>query len=236
MAPLMMHPKNKNSVIAIDLSVNPEPLIQLSTEEVIERLYTRQADLPEGVERIPLKEIHINKSPMVATLKLLDPQTEQRLNIDRELCEQHWQQLLQVNLRDKLVAVYEHNPFAKATDPEQQLYDGFIADADKALCTQIREAAPAALAAIGEQLKDNRLKALLFRYRGRFHPETLSDTEREQWQQWCYARFSEPEAGGSLVLDDYFERLTAMSEKPDANHTLLQALFDYGDECLVRLD
>jgi len=190
MAPLMMHPNNKNSIICFDLSYSPEPLLTLSAEEIIERLYTRQADLPEGVKRIPLKEIHLNKSPMVATLKLLDAETTARLQIDREQCEQHWQQLLAVNLMTKLIDVYQHNPFAKATDPEQQLYDGFISDADKKLCTQIHDAAPTALALIGEQFKDKRLKVLLFRYRARFYPESLSDAEREQWVEWCYARLT----------------------------------------------
>ena len=235
MSPLMMHPKNKNSIIAYDLSVNPEPLFKLSADEVIERLYTRQADLPEGVERIALKEIHLNKSPMVATLKLLDAATEQRLQIDRAKCEENWRQLLQMDLREKLTAVYQHNPFAKATDPEQQLYDGFITDADKSLFNKIHNALPNDLKTFDKQLKDNRLKVLLFRYRARHYPDTLSESEREQWLAWCYARLTDPEAGAGLVLDVYFERLAALSEQAEVNQTLLQALFDYGDECLAKL-
>ena len=235
MAPLMMHPSNKNSVICVDLSVSPVPLLNLSAEEVIERLYTRQADLPEGIERIALKEVHLNKSPMVATLKLMDQATAVRLSIDRELCEQHWQQLLHMNLKEKLTSVYQHKPFAQSSDPEQQLYDGFISDADKQLLSKVQTARPSDLALLGEQFKDQRLRALLFRYRARHYAESLSESEQQQWHEWCYYRLTDPEAGASIVLDDYFERLSALAEKPDVNQTLLQVLFDYGDECLASL-
>ena len=63
--PLAIHPTNKNSVIAYNLAFNPRDLLTLTADELRERLFTRSEDLPDGVERVALKEIHLNKSPMV---------------------------------------------------------------------------------------------------------------------------------------------------------------------------
>ena len=231
-APLAMHPRNNNSVICYDLSINPEPLLTLSADDIRERLYTRQEDLPEGCERIPLKEIHLNRSAVVATPKLLNPQSAKRLGIDKTRCEQHWQLLRTADLSIKLQDIYERNSFAIKADPEQQLYDGFISDQDKAMFTAIRAAEPETLSAYSEQLQDPRLKVLLFRYRARHFEHTLSDDEKEQWQQWCYQRLTESEAGAGIVLEDYFEKLSGFSEDQEADQDIVQALLEYGDQLI----
>ncbi len=35
----------------------------MSPEDIADRLYTPAADLPEGEQRIPLKEVHLNRAP-----------------------------------------------------------------------------------------------------------------------------------------------------------------------------
>jgi exodeoxyribonuclease-1 len=63
--PLAPHPTNKNEVIVWDLAQDPRELARLDADTVRRRLYTRQDDLPEGETRLPIKTIHINKSPIV---------------------------------------------------------------------------------------------------------------------------------------------------------------------------
>ncbi len=232
MAPLAAHPKNKNSVIAYDLSVDPEPLLTLSAEEIKERLYVKEEELPAGAKRIPLKEIHLNKSPVVATPKLVDDVSAARLKIDKALCNQHWQQLRYADLSDKIQQVFLQNHFPPKTDAEQQLYDGFISSQDKNTFPLIRGADPETLSVYSQQLKDSRLQTLLFRYRARHYPDTLTEQEYEQWQQWCYQRLTDPEAGASIVLDDYFERLSHYNEDDSADQQIVQALLEYGDTLL----
>lgn len=232
MAPLAYHPRNNNSVICYDLSVDPQPLLSLSVEEIIERLFVKQEDLPEGVDRIPLKEIHINKSPMVLTTKMLEENNAQRLGINKQACELHWQQLRHADLSEKIQAVYKDSNFAESKDPEQQLYMGFIHDHDKNLCRQIRQASPEHLSDYIPQLKDKRLKTLLFRYRARHFPHTLTADEQKRWQEWCYERLTNPEFAASITLEDFFERLAILAEDTSLDQTIVQALFDYGDTVL----
>ena len=85
MWPLAVHPKNKNEVIAWDLRYNPEELIGLGVNEIQERMFSKSSDLPDGVTRLPIKSIHLNKSPVViGNLKTLSAEMAERWEIDME--------------------------------------------------------------------------------------------------------------------------------------------------------
>ena len=85
MMPLAAHPTNKNAVICFDLSADPEVLVSLTTDEIKQRVFSRAEDLPKGVERIPLKLVHLNKAPMVSTPKVVDTTVAKRLSINAEM-------------------------------------------------------------------------------------------------------------------------------------------------------
>ena len=53
--PVARHPVNSNGIVCFDLRQDPEPLLELDVEEVHRRLFTPTQDLPEGLQRIPLK-------------------------------------------------------------------------------------------------------------------------------------------------------------------------------------
>jgi hypothetical protein len=61
-------------MIVWDLAHDPRELFGLNADELRLRLFSKTADLPEGVTRLPVKSVHINKSPMVVgNLKILSP-------------------------------------------------------------------------------------------------------------------------------------------------------------------
>ncbi|MAN52210.1 MULTISPECIES: exodeoxyribonuclease I [unclassified Marinimicrobium] len=214
--PLALHPANKNSVLVFDLSESPEDLLSASEDSLRERLFTRSEDLPEGTRRPALKEVHLNKTPMIAPANTLDERTARRLGIDKAQAEVHWRQLAdltlseQQRLRAKLQSIYRAPGFEPRTDPDQQLYDGFFDDHDKKLMTELRRAQPEALAANVFDFHDQRLPELLFRYRGRHFPDSLSDEERRQWRDFCYRRLTDPAAGAGLTWDQLLARLGAL--------------------------
>ncbi|GAB3095483.1 exodeoxyribonuclease I [Aestuariicella hydrocarbonica] len=229
-APLAMHPTNKNAVIVCNLSVNPEPLIKLSAEELAEKLYTPTADLAEGEERVPLKLVHLNKCPVLTTVKLLDDAAAERLKIDKALCERHWQQLHAVQLKEKLQKVYGGSSFSEPVDPEQRLYGGFLKDGDKYTCERVRHADADTFAAQHFVFEDDRLTAMLLRYRARYFPQSLSPDELQDYEQWRQDWLTNPEAGAGITLSELYQRTAALREERELTpqqHGVLTALEDY---------
>ena len=194
--PLAWHPRNRNALIVCDLGLDPAPLLDLDAETLRQRLYTRREELGEGELPVPLKLVHVNRCPVLAPLAVLREQDQARLGIDLAAWQARAQVLVEgkPQWQDKLAAVYEQENFPGVADPEQQLYDGFIGDRDRRLCEQVRQADPVRLGREQWPFDDPRLVELLFRYRARNFPETLSTAEQEQWREFCRCR---------LMLDEY---------------------------------
>ena len=90
MWPLATHPTNKNEIICWDLAQDPSELASIDVDTLRLRLFSRAADLPEGMQRLPIKSIHVNKSPMVVgSLKTLSPAMAAQWGIDVEQCMGH---------------------------------------------------------------------------------------------------------------------------------------------------
>ncbi len=96
----------------------------------------------------------------------------------------------------------------------------------------MRQASPESLSLFAEKLKDKRLITLLFRYRARYYPETLTESEQYQWQQWRYHRLTDETMGASLTLMQYFTELDALRYNKQVDQDILASLMTYGDGLL----
>ncbi|CAI8947447.1 exodeoxyribonuclease I [Pseudomonas chlororaphis] len=203
--PLAWHPRNRNALIVCDLHLDPQGLLDLDAETLRQRLYTRREDLAEGELPVPLKLIHINRCPVVAPLNVLRGEDQQRLQLDMAEYKARALRLsdAQEVWRDKLAAIYASEDFAPSLDPEQQLYDGFIGDRDRRLCEQVRNAEPVHLGQEQWPFDDERLPELLFRYRARNFPDTLSGEEQERWKTFCQQRLCDPQWGAPNTLESF---------------------------------
>ncbi|MEZ9820945.1 exodeoxyribonuclease I [Shewanella sp. 10N.286.45.A1] len=222
-APLAYHSTNKNAVICVNLAMDVTPLIELTAEQIRERMYTRRDDLAEDELPIGLKQIHINKSPFLAGAKTLTDDNAARLDIDKAFAREQYKKLRQhPEIREKLVAVFDLQSDREITDPDLQLYSGgFFSHADKAKMEMIRNTKPINLAALELTFDDERLPEMLFRYRARNYPETLNDSELLRWREFCQPRLNDP---------DYMIRLENIIEETEQNESkqkLLQALCHY---------
>jgi len=200
--PLAWHPRNRNALIVCDLGLDPQGLLDLDADTLRQRLYTRREDLAEGELPVPLKLVYINRCPVVAPLNVLRTEDRERLHLDMNIYQERALRLTDAQevWRDKLAAIYAEEGFASSSDPEQQLYDGFIGDRDRRLCEQVRTAEPAQLARQQWPFDDHRLPELLFRYRARNFPDTLNSEEQQRWQLFCQQRLSDPEWGAPNTL------------------------------------
>jgi len=228
--PLAPHPRNKNEVIVWDLVSDPTELFTLRAGAIRERLFTKSTELPDGMQRLPIKTIHINKSPIViGKLKTLTPEMASRWGIDVEQAKRHAQ--IAAREAPKLAGVwgevYERESAHEPVDVDEDLYAGFIADEDRRALQRLRALTPTQLAAKRPAFADARLDELLFRYRARNYPEVLDDDERARWQRHCADRLHRG-VGGALTLAQFHERIDALSESADARgQEILEALVDY---------
>lgn len=235
--PLAWHPRNRNALIVCDLCADPAPLLELSAEDLRRRLYTRRDELAEGELPVPLKQIQVNRCPVVAPLSVLRAEDRQRTGIELEECQRKAELLRQHQTvwADKLTALYGEESFSASDDPEQQLYDGFIGDRDRRLCEQLRLAEPEQLAKEQWPFDDARLQELFFRYRARNFPETLNVAERQQWESFCRNRLSHEEYGAPNTLPAFEAALEACRQEQGGTlPAVLAAWRDYAAELRQR--
>jgi exodeoxyribonuclease-1 len=236
MMPLAAHPTNKNAVICFDLSADPEVLISLDSDDIKQRIFTAAKDLPEGVERIPLKLVHLNKAPMVATPKVVDATVAKRLSINVERCEQNWQRLQQIDLQNKLQAVFSESDFVASDEAEQQLYGGFLPNQDKPLLEQIRAATAEDFKRQQFYFSDDRYNRLLLNYRARYYADSLSANEQSDWLDSCRHRLTDAKIGFRSLEQQQkdIDQLLGDAKLSQQDCKILHALSDWNREVAVK--
>lgn len=224
--PLGWHPHNKNELIVWDLSHAPQELAELSVEAARLRLYTKTAELPEGVSRLPIKTIHINRSPVViGNLKTLTPELAERWGHDIGKALQHAQWFdAAPDLSPLLQGLFARTGGATVTDVEADLYGGFIGNRDRSRLDQLNRLDGQELRSQHTSFDDLRLEELLFRYRARHWPDTLDRDEQLRWQTHLNHKLAQQLQAG----EGYFARIAELNQKatPDEQR-LLKAVADY---------
>ncbi|MEC5386898.1 exodeoxyribonuclease I [Uliginosibacterium sp. H3] len=230
--PLAQHSTNKNEIIVWDLAQDPSELFALDAATVRERMFSKQADLPEGVTRLPVKSIHINKSPIViGNLRTLDAATAEKWGIDVALAQRHAEIARSAPQLGALWAEVFARPAAeRAPDVDEDLYGGFIGNNDRRTLNRLRALDGEALASERVSFDDARLEELFFRYRARNFPEALGEADQDRWLQHRVATLHEGQ-GGARTLTAFFDRIDTLSEEADERgEAILGALYDYAEE------
>jgi exodeoxyribonuclease-1 len=231
MWPLASHPTNKNEVIAWDLAHDPAELATLNADTLRQRLFTRTADLPEGVNRLPVKTIHLNKSPMViGNLKTLSAAMAARWGIDMDQALEFAAVARDLPDMSAIWPEVFRRPVdveAGPPDVEQDLYGGFVGNNDRRRLNQLRALSPEKLATARNSFDDARLEEIVFRYRARNFPATLTPEEVARWDAHRCARLLDG-AGGARSVEQLFGEIDGLSEgADDRGEAILGALYDY---------
>ena len=122
-----------------------------------------------------------------------------------------------------------NRPKAPLADVDEDLYGGFVGNADRRRLNQLRELSPAELAVSRLGFDDDRLAELVFRYRARNFVETLSPEELQTWEAHRSARLIEGE-GGARNVDALLAQLDTLQEAAnEKGQAILEALSDYAE-------
>ena len=233
MWPLCNHPTNRNEILAWDLRHDPSELAALDADTIRLRLFSRRDALPEGVQRLPISSIQLNRSPMVVrSWGALSDERAAQWQIDKERSLQH--AVIARDLPD-MSAIWEQvlqRPTSnESVDVDADLYGGFLGDGDRRKLEQLRILPPTQLAQDRSRFQDERLAELLFRYRARNYPDSLTPEEQAQWQEHCAARLLDGQ-DGARSIDQLLAELDQLQEQDlDARgEAILMALHDYAEQ------
>ena len=230
MWPLAMHPNNKNELIAWDLAFDPRELASLNAADVRLRLFSKAADLPEGMLRLPIKSVHLNKSPMVmANLKVLSPEMALRWGVDVEAQLQHAETAQALPDMSAIWSEVFDRPEGQRPDVDEDLYGGFVSNSDRRRLNDLRAMTPDQLAGAHPAFEDARLPELLFRYRARNFPEGLTDEEAARWEAHRAERLFDG-VGSARTISELFDEIDSLSADTDERgETVLGDLYDYAE-------
>lgn len=238
--PLAAHPAIANRVIVFDLDGNEDDLLQHDAGDIADRLYTPAADLPPGVARVPLKEVHLNRSPMLVPWAHLRAEDFQRLGLDADALQAKADRLRAHGpaLAEKARQVFAGGREYADSDVDGSIYAGFIGEGDKRLCVQVRSTPPAELGTRAFEFRDPRLPELLFRYRARNWPDTMDATGRERWDDYRRQRLAEGSGLSEYGFEGFFAEIQALRAThagDGARLVLLDQLEQWGHQLQSQL-
>jgi exodeoxyribonuclease-1 len=227
--PLAVMPNRPKSVIAFDLSADPTALIQEPADLIHDLVFTPADDLPEGIKRLPLKTIHGNHVPMLAPIGTLNGVDYGRINLDPDKCKEHARQLLASLevVREKVIEVIStpHDAFEDSSDPDRMLYSGgFFSPADRHLMKKILVVPAGKLGGHLWSFQDRRLPLMLFRYRARNYPDTLSMEEARAWDQDRKTRLVDTTDPAYFTLNDFRIAMRELREQKKSEPQALRIL------------
>lgn len=226
--PLATHPFNKNEILVWDLATDPSELATLDAESIRQRLFSKAAALPAGQTRLPIKSIHLNRAPIViGNINTLEPAQAEYWGINLAQQMQHAEQLRHLPTRGTLWHdVYQPREF-EPNACDSALYEGFIHNDDRRLLEHLSTLNGEQLAKQTVHFDDARLPELLFRYRARNFPDSLSEEEQQRWLQLCTQRLHNG-AEGSRSLQDCFNQMDELADNADERtESILSELYDY---------
>lgn len=228
--PFAWHPTNNNAVIVVDLAMDPTPLLTLNAEELKQRLYTKRDQLEDGESPVPVKLVHLNKCPILAPAKTLTAENAEQLGIDRQQCLNNLATLRNNHeIREKLLDLFnEEREFTRSDNVDTQLYDGFFTPTDRAAMDIILQTSPELLGQLDIQFHDPRIKPLLFRYRARNFPWSLTPEEQKRWAIHCRDYFE-------THTEQYMLRLEQLAEENQSDShkmKILKSIYDYVQKLL----
>jgi exodeoxyribonuclease I len=234
--PLAVHPSNKNEIIVWDLASDPSELFSLSAEVIRQRMFSKQDELPEGVTRLPIKTIALNKSPIViGNLKTLNAATASKWGIDVDGAMRHAEVLAKESpaLAGLWPSIFAR-PTAKDIDVDEDLYGGFIGNEDRRTLQRLKGLKPEQLGERLPSFADARLDQLFFRYRARNFPQTLSEDDQARWHEHRVRRLHE--GVGGVSLQAFFDQIDTLNESADERgQDILSQLYDYAEQIAPEL-
>jgi exodeoxyribonuclease-1 len=171
---------------------------------------------------------------VVGNLKTLRPELAERWGVDIAVALRHAAVARDLpDLSGVWREVFQRPAAAAPVDVDQDLYGGFLEAPDRRRLNDLKRASPEDPAWREAGFDDPRLGELVFRYRARNWPASLSADEQARWDAHRAQQLLEG-VGGGYTLEALFERIDTLAESASERgderaEAILGALYDYAD-------
>ena len=180
------------AVVVYDLRQDPAWYAELSDKELASLQYaTKERRASPDYHPFPAKDLVLNRCPAVAPIGVLDEPAQATIGLTMATVTHNWHALQASNLGERLTKIFaKGEAFPKGGDVDAALYDGFVGDGDKAKLVGLRQLSGIDVATVKNTFVDVRLDELVWRYRARNFPDSLTGEERTKWDLERAARIT----------------------------------------------
>ena len=230
---LAYHPEYSDRALVFNLDQDPSLLTELDTEELKTLIFSKK--LPKGLDRLQIKELAFNKSPMfVPNIYKLENKITEQLQIDIDKCMENLSYIKdnQTQITEKIKSIYtKDSERTPALDIDQSLYDNFIDKTDRLICNQIQNLNSDELKKFKPQFKDKKLSKLLLNFKARNFPESITEGEQEEWFEIVQSRVQNGE-NSYLSLDNFYKSLEKLKISSPGKSDIWTQLEEYAQSFL----
>ena len=206
---------DKTAAIMYDLRIDPDEFRNLTPQELV----MRWKDRTESAPYFPVKELKYNRCPAVAPISVLDDESAKRLQIHKEIIENHYRKIkgdrkFGENLLEAQKQLWPGQPqlITDIHSVDGQMYEKFIDDKDRPKMSAVRAAGAENIAKFEVDFVDERLKELLPLYRARNFPDALNNEQLKQYETFKEMKLL---AGGEDSLAaNYFRQIKELLKTP----------------------
>jgi exodeoxyribonuclease-1 len=222
------------NVVVYDLRHDPTPFLNMSQQDLQKKFYASWDERKkDDYIALPVKEMQYNRAPAVAPVGVLQQEGSwERIGLDETTVTRHRAILLSSpSFAENIRTLFENKPeYKKPTDPEAQLYDGFVSETDNLRIEKVRNSNAQQLADLHPDFIDERLSDLLLHYKARNYPASLAEDEAMAWESWRSAHIK-------AALPGFVTRLNqiAATASDDSQQFVLQELQLWA-ESIVPID
>lgn len=221
---LMKHPR-RDAAIVYDLRHDPAEWLDKTPQELATHWAARYGD---DLKKLPIKTMQYNHCPAIAPLSVLDDASKERIGYSDAFMK-HLDQLkgnkdFQQNIAAALDILEDEQQARLPLDGhvDTQLYDGFWQDKEQALLAEVRHTPPEDLMQLAPKLTSKRLRGMLPLYKARNYPGSLTQEEREGWEN--YRRKQLLGGGENSKVAKFFQRMQTIAKDrqltPDQEYLL----------------
>lgn len=207
------HP-DRGGALVYDLRQDPTGWIDKTPEELAKAW---QWNPDPNIPRLPVKALLYNRCPAVAPLGVLDDDSQKRLSVNMKVIEGNLKKLQAAkDFGEKLhkaMAILNKKQqtrlVSQSADVDSQLYDGFIDKREVITMSAVRASEPDDLSSYVDKFQDQRLKALVPLYKARNYPRSLTDEERQAWEDYRVHKLTDGRDKSQLA--NFFRRLEELA-------------------------